>query len=91
METQESRQNSNPNTTHNNLLSPQTGTATSSPKNSTTSPTFEVCWSLKRDGYAESSEVAVGKRLRHLASSLLEQGFEYVAEFEGVKLFRKRK
>jgi len=27
----------------------------------------------------------------HEASELIEQGFEYIIEFEGLKLFRKRK
>jgi integrase len=45
----------------------QTGTASSSPKTLTASPIFQCCWKLKAEGYALSTVVAVGKRLRHLA------------------------
>jgi integrase len=50
----------------------QTGTATSSPVNETSSPTFEdsalvnVLWWMKKQGYAESTIEATGKRLRNL-------------------------
>ena len=44
-------------------LPDQTGTATSSPADKTSSPIFTVCWELKRNGYAESTIEATGKRL----------------------------
>jgi hypothetical protein len=34
------------------LLSPKTGTATSSPLEKTTSPIFQCCWEMKMQGYA---------------------------------------
>jgi integrase len=37
------------------------------PQPSTSSPIFSVCWNLKREGYAESTVEATGKRLRNLA------------------------
>jgi len=51
----------------------QTGTATSSPMTETSSPTYLGCFELdcllwmKRNGYAESTIEATGKRLRNLA------------------------
>ena len=50
----------------------QTGTATSSPETKTPSPSIEVCdipnvlWWMKKNGYAESTIEATGKRLRNL-------------------------
>jgi hypothetical protein len=34
------------------LVSPKTGTATSSPIEKTTSPIFQCCWEMKKQGYA---------------------------------------
>jgi integrase len=45
----------------------QTGTATSSPEEITTSPIFQCCWELKKQGYAESTIEATGKRLRNIS------------------------
>jgi integrase len=45
----------------------QTGTATSSPLDLAASPIFTVCWSLKREGYADSTIEATNKRLKNLS------------------------
>lgn len=54
------------------LQSPKAGTATSSPKLEHRPPNdkvFATLWFMKKEAYAESTIVAVGKRLRHLERS----------------------
>jgi len=52
---------------------------------------------MKKNGYADTTIEAAGKRLRHLQRNCNLQepeqvkGFEYVAEKDGIMMFKKRK
>jgi Site-specific recombinase XerD len=73
--------------TNNHLLRPKTGTASSSPTKMLSSPSIKsteianALWFMKKNGYAETTIKATGKRLRHL------QGNCNLQEPEDVKGF----
>jgi hypothetical protein len=50
---------------------------------------FNVLWQLKKDSYAEDEfDTATATTLQE-ACKLINVGYEYVTEMEGIKIFRK--